>query len=103
MFVFTIAIENEIQQFKCRANNGTFDLSFRGNYTLPIAYNASAKDVQVALEQLPSIISVSVSIQGGDEIGPNVNLTVCTETGNNSKPPLYVLPFRLLNACLLCV
>ena len=46
---------------------GFFRLKFReSNWTQPLIYNASANDVQQALESLPTIDQVSVRRQGPD-------------------------------------
>jgi len=88
--------ENEIQHLNCRANNGTFTLLFRDNYTLPISFNSTAKELQLALEQLPTIGSVGVSIKYGDEIGQRVNQTVCTDEGNNTVSIEFLTEFGSL-------
>lgn len=44
--------QNEIQEMICRANNGTFQLTFRENTTLPISFNATASELEYRLEQL---------------------------------------------------
>jgi hypothetical protein len=67
---------NEIQKIWCKADNGTFRLTFRENTTLSIPYNASAAYLKNRLEQLFTIREVSVSIIGYD------NDTVCTSHGN---------------------
>lgn len=43
---------NEIQQLNCRADNGSFMLSFRENVTLPIDWNSTVAEFQHRLEQL---------------------------------------------------
>jgi hypothetical protein len=43
---------NEIQSLRCRADNGTFRLTFRENTTIPISFNASATTLQSRLEDL---------------------------------------------------
>jgi hypothetical protein len=43
-------------------NGGTFTLSYAGDTTAPIAYNAAPGDVQAALQALPSIGSGNVSV-----------------------------------------
>lgn len=57
---------------------GTFDLSFKGQTTAPIPYNASASDVQLALQNLSSTkASGSLALDGsGDFLGlPKVDLS----------------------------
>lgn len=43
---------NEVQQLKCNADNGTFILSFRENFTTPIYWNTSVEQFTLQLEQL---------------------------------------------------
>lgn len=43
----------EIQQIHCRgATNGTFRLSFRGNLSRPIPYDANAADLKSFIEEM---------------------------------------------------
>lgn len=43
---------NEIQTLDCRADNGSFLLSFRENVTTPIFWNATLPEFERHLEQL---------------------------------------------------
>ena len=43
---------NEIQVLVCKANNGTFQLKFRGNYSDHIPYNSSADEFRFYLKQM---------------------------------------------------
>jgi len=43
---------NEIQQLTCRADNGSFMLSFRENVTLPIDWNSTLVEFKHRLEQI---------------------------------------------------
>jgi hypothetical protein len=56
------AQNNEIQQISCRANAGKFTLTFQGQTTAFIPYNAKENDVQAKLESLPTLGSNSVKI-----------------------------------------
>lgn len=58
---------NEVQTISSPSNptGGTFTLSFGGETTAPIAYNASAATIQAALVLLTSIPSGSVTCGGG--------------------------------------
>jgi hypothetical protein len=47
--------QREVQQVAVYAEGGTFTLSFEGESTAPIAYNASSKAVQEALDSLSSV------------------------------------------------
>jgi len=70
---------HEKQTIYCKADGGTFTLSFYGYTTTSIAYNANAATVEAALEALDSIhvlygVGVEVSIQSG-------GASVCTASG----------------------
>lgn len=56
---------NEIERITVNAGGGTFTISHGEDTTGPIAYNASAAEVQKALEELPSIGSGNVIVKGG--------------------------------------
>ena len=58
---------DEVNAVKIRATGGTFRLSYEGKRTPPLAYNASAADVEAALNALSTISSGggSVSVTGG--------------------------------------
>ncbi len=43
---------NEIQYLLCTANSGSFTITFRGNTTAAIAFDASISDLEKALEAL---------------------------------------------------
>lgn len=72
---------NEVQEASVSgATSGTFTLTFDGQTTAAIAYNASAGDVQTALIALSNIDSVSCTG------GPLSSSAVAVEfTGNNAK------------------
>lgn len=46
---------NTIQTISCKADGGTFTLSFRGKTSLPIPFNAKAYDLQKFIESIPTI------------------------------------------------
>lgn len=52
----------EVQQVMCTANAGSFTLSFRNYTTSLLAYNAGAAEAKAALEALPSVGEVVVTI-----------------------------------------
>jgi hypothetical protein len=57
---------NEVQRVEVTAaTDGTFTLTFDGQTTAAIAYNAAAADMQTALEGLPNIASGDVTATGG--------------------------------------
>jgi hypothetical protein len=56
---------NEIERITVNAGGGTFTISHGGNTTGPIPFNASAGEVQSALEALASIGPGNVVVHGG--------------------------------------
>jgi hypothetical protein len=56
---------NEIERISINARGGTFTISHGGNTTAAIPYNASAGEVQSALEALESIGPGNVAVKGG--------------------------------------
>ncbi|MCH9725553.1 MAG: hypothetical protein K0U86_11730 [Planctomycetes bacterium] len=68
---------NEIQTISSPSSptGGTFTLSFGGEATAPIAYNASAATIEAALELLTTIPTDSVSCAGGALPGTPVTVT----------------------------
>jgi hypothetical protein len=65
----------EVQTITVKGDSGTFSLSFGGESTVPLAYNASAASVESALDALGAIGgeggSVTVTGGPGDAIGSN--------------------------------
>eukprot|EP00981_Chlorochromonas_danica_P010283 scaffold3079_cov187-Ochromonas_danica.AAC.10 len=53
---------NEIQRLACKADGGTFTLTFRGRTTIPIPFNANVRTFQKALEALPTLGKGTVKI-----------------------------------------
>jgi hypothetical protein len=51
--------------FGVNLTGGTFRLGFGGVYTAPLPYNASAEEVQVALETLSTVGTGNISVAGG--------------------------------------
>jgi hypothetical protein len=56
---------NEVEKVLVSATSGTYTLSFQGQTTAPLAYNATSAEVQVALEALSTIGSGNVSVTSG--------------------------------------
>ncbi|KAG5175930.1 hypothetical protein JKP88DRAFT_265606 [Tribonema minus] len=65
----------EVQQFQCRASEGSFSVSFNGHTVTNLNADFKPETLRDALQMLPGINSVEVLYQAGQQ-------TVCTETGN---------------------
>lgn len=62
-----LTVANEVQQLTIlRASGGTFTLTYDGQTTSSIAYNASASTIQTALEALSNIAPGDVVVTAGD-------------------------------------
>jgi hypothetical protein len=98
---------NEIQSIQCRAASGYFTLSFRGQTTKHIVFNAVMDDIEEALNELTSITSVKLSgnracedsangvqfqIEFKDEFG---NLPMVTANYNTLAGGVYDVSFVL--------
>jgi hypothetical protein len=46
---------NDVQRVSCKADGGSFTLTFRGKTTLPIPFNSKAFDLQNYIELLPTV------------------------------------------------
>ncbi len=97
--VVTSAAQNDVQTLsQASATGGTFTITFGFGTvftTAPIPYNASAAQVQSALQALPNIGAGSVSCTGGALGSAGV---VCTFGGNLANQPQPV--FAINNAGL---
>jgi hypothetical protein len=56
---------DEVETIRVNASGGTFTITYGGETTTPLAYNATAVEVQEALEALPSIGAGDISVSGG--------------------------------------
>mmetsp|Transcript_6213 Transcript_6213/g.9365 ORF Transcript_6213/g.9365 Transcript_6213/m.9365 type:complete len:755 (+) Transcript_6213:104-2368(+) len=88
--------DNEIQMFQCDANNGTFQLTFRGNTTRAIPYTANASDLESYLEELYTINDVEVTI-----IGPETTICESSNVTIEFKSEFGDLPLLVLNSTVL--
>jgi len=70
---------------------GTFILQYDGEYTSAIAYNATAADVQAALEALPSIGTGGVTGGGGGLPGTAVTITFAGSLAGLAQPLITVV------------
>lgn len=55
---------NEVQTLTILANGGTYTLTYDGETTTPLAYNASAATIQTALRALSNIGATDVNVSG---------------------------------------
>lgn len=76
-----VGFVNEVQSVKVDATAGQFKLTFEGQQTGNIAYNATATAVREALEALSNIAASEVSVSGGP--------------GNSGGTTPYVVTFLL--------
>lgn len=70
--------ENDQQELYCIADSGTFTLSFKGETTLPIPFDAKIDDFQSALESLNNIGKGNLEISMSDS-------QICTDSGASSS------------------
>lgn len=85
--------QNEIQRVSIpsAASGGTFTLTFEGQTTAAIAYNASAGDVETALESLSNIAPGDVVVSGASPqwfvefAGTYANTNVAALSGNGAS------------------
>lgn len=56
---------NEVETITVNATGGTFTITYGGETTEPIAYNATAKEVEEALEKLPVLKPGDITVTGG--------------------------------------
>jgi PKD repeat protein/type 1 glutamine amidotransferase len=72
---FNAMLTNETQTVRTAgATGGTFTLTFQGQTTAPLAYNATAAQVQAALEALEAVGSGDVLASGGPANVANVSV-----------------------------
>ena len=69
---------------------GTYTLSFDGETTAPLAYNANAATIQSALEALGTIGSRNILVAGGQGVGPDDGI----EFPHNGNNWYFALVFR---------
>lgn len=88
----TLTAANDVQTLTVTGTptGGTFVLTFNGDVTAAIAYNAAAADVQAALEALPSIGTGNVVGSSGPLPGTAVVLTFGSALGNRQMPNISI-------------
>ena len=74
------------QNMQCAATSGFFTLAFAGRSTRAIAHSASAAVVQAALQELTTLESVSVYIEGGET-------TICGSGASGHNATIVISPF----------
>jgi hypothetical protein len=79
---------NEVQTLAITGapTGGTFTITFRGQITAAIPFNATAAQVQAALEALSTIGVGGVAVSGGPLPGSSVVLTFQNQLGNQDVP-----------------
>lgn len=95
---------NEIQQLTLPAGfngsntaSGTFTLSFGASTTTGIAYDASATQIQAALEALPNINPGDVIVNGGPFPGTPVTIEFTGQYSNTNVPTVFANSANLRN------
>lgn len=82
---------NEVQQFDLgAASEGTFTISFDGETTAAIAYNATATTVRAALEALSNINPGDVAVTGGSLPGTAVVITFGGRHAGQNVPQITI-------------
>jgi hypothetical protein len=82
---------NEVQQFDLgAASAGTFTISFDGETTANIAYNAATATVQAALEALSNIDPGDVTVTGGPLPGTAVVITFGGRHAGKDVPQITI-------------
>ncbi|ETW07561.1 hypothetical protein H310_02048 [Aphanomyces invadans] len=89
----TLEQVNDVQAFQCAADSGSFQLSFRGESSPQIPFNANLAAVLAAVQTIPTITDIVLSFSqrgGGACVGGNVvTMTFVQDFGN--LPRLQVL------------
>ncbi|MEM6403330.1 MAG: S8 family serine peptidase, partial [Cyanobacteria bacterium P01_D01_bin.116] len=92
----TVTNRNEQQDITLNGGtptSGTFTLTFQGNTTNPIAFNASAGTIQTALTALPNINPGDVSVTGGpfsNNMAALARITFTGALGNINLPTVGI-------------
>lgn len=97
--VSVAAASNEIQEIDLgsQITGGTFRLFFGGNSTADINFDATAADVQAALEALPNVDPGDLSIAGGSLPGTPVTVEFAGQFAQTNVPQLFLLGNTLTN------
>jgi hypothetical protein len=90
---------NEVQQFDLgEASDGTFTITFAGETTAAIAYNANAAAVKAALEALSNIDPGDVTVTGGALPGTAVVITFGGQYAGQDVPEITIADGSLTGA-----
>lgn len=82
---------NELQLFRCSGDSGTFRLKFRRTETTDIPHNASATEIEAALENLSTITDVDVAFTNGNSVcsvGSSTTTSIQFVTEHGDLPPI---------------
>jgi hypothetical protein len=84
---------DEAQRFTCKLLDGsagpTFQLSFRGEATRPLRFDASAQEVESALEALSTVGDVEVVYKGASQSPPEPDNFCLPPTAGGQEVTLY--------------
>lgn len=82
--------EDEVQRITITGTptGGTFRLTFRGEQTGTIAFNATAATVRAALEALPGVGVGDVAVTGGPGPGTPYDVTFTGDLGTSEQPQM---------------
>lgn len=64
---YAVPARNEVQNVTNDGTGGTFNLSFGGSQSAEIGYDATAAQVELALEDMASIVDVAVTKNGASD------------------------------------
>ncbi|QDT89881.1 Calx-beta domain-containing protein [Gimesia algae] len=83
---------NEVQSLSLPKylSGGTFTLSFEGEETTPLSYNASNSDIKAALEALSTIGTGNVLVSGGNINGADVSVTFVGDLSKQDVSSLII-------------
>lgn len=88
---------NEVQSIYCKADGGTFSITFDGTTLSNINFSASASDIETALETITSVVDVDVSFDSGASacsssgVVTSITFVLVTTTGVGSDGDLSAI------------
>ncbi|MEL7265348.1 MAG: DUF4347 domain-containing protein, partial [Planctomycetota bacterium] len=93
------ANRNEVQALSAAGTptSGTFQLSFQGQTTAPIAHDADADAIATALLALSNISAGSVDVSGTNLAGGDIEITFLRELGGQNVQQIAIVGNSLMN------